>query len=79
MVSRAVLDMARGRLSERQPEWGGQPDEGGPAERAPGMAFWGVAICSVLAWLRRNDDENARNGVLGRYDFLRPSQAMTKR
>ena len=34
------------------------------------MAFWDAAIFSVLARLRRNDDEIARNGVLGRYDFL---------
>ena len=43
------------------------------------MAFWDAAIFSVLARLRRNDDDIARNGVLGRYDFVGPSLAKTKR
>ena len=43
------------------------------------MAFWDAAIFSVLARLRRNDDEIARNGVLGRYAFFGPSLAKTKR
>ena len=47
--------------------------------RAPGMAFWDVAIISVLARLGRHDDEIARNGVLGRYVFFGPSLANTKR
>ena len=47
--------------------------------RLPGMAFWDAASSSVLARLGRNDDEIARNGVLGRYDFFGPSLAKTKR
>ena len=43
----------------------------------PGMAFWDVTMVSVLARLGRNNDEIARNGVLGRCEFFGPSQART--
>ena len=49
-----------------------------PAWRMP-SAFWDITNVSVLARLQRNDDDIARNGVLGRYDFVCPSLAMTKR
>eukprot|EP00959_Pyramimonas_sp_CCMP1952_P250657 5239323-Pyramimonas_sp.AAC.1 len=47
--------------------------------RLPGMEFWDITICSVTAWLGRNDDDIARNGVLGRCDFCSLSLATTKR
>ena len=42
--------------------WPGE-DEG--TVRLPGMAFWDITNVSVLARLQRNDDDIARNGVLG--------------
>ena len=44
-----------------------------------GMAFRDVAVCSVVAWLRRNVYEIARNGVLGRSDFFVLGLAKAKR
>ena len=35
------------------------------ARRSNGMAFWDITNVSVLARLQRNDDDIARNGVLG--------------